>query len=91
MRPGWALYASALIAIWQTLFSFNISQDFDILSKVMRKRGIFTVVVLSTGDQRAVDICLRLLTTNPRFTQSSEISSAGATTGTCRITAFIDF
>jgi hypothetical protein len=50
MRPVWALYASAQIAIWRRLISLNISWDFDILGKVIRKRGMVTVVVPSAGD-----------------------------------------
>jgi hypothetical protein len=38
MRPVWASYASALIAMWQRLVSLNISWDLDILGKVRRKR-----------------------------------------------------
>jgi hypothetical protein len=46
------LYASALIAIWQRILSLNISWDFDLLGKVLRKRGMFIVVVPSACDRR---------------------------------------
>jgi hypothetical protein len=39
-----------LTAIWQSLISLNILWDFDIIGKVTRTRGIFTVVVPSAGD-----------------------------------------
>jgi hypothetical protein len=38
---------------------------------------MFTVVVLSAGDQWVVDICLMLITSKPRFTNPSEMSSVG--------------
>jgi hypothetical protein len=44
-----------------------MSWDFEILGKVMRKRGMFTVVVPSTGDLRVVDICFMLITSKPKF------------------------
>jgi hypothetical protein len=53
------------------VFSLDISCDFDFLGKVIRKSGTFTVV-LSAGDRRAVDICLTLITSKPRFTNPSE-------------------
>jgi hypothetical protein len=37
------------------------------LGKVVRKRGMFTVVVSSARDQQMVDICLILITLKPRF------------------------
>jgi hypothetical protein len=43
---------------------------------VIRKRGIFTVVVPSEGDRLVVDICLTLRAAKPRFTKPYEISSA---------------
>jgi hypothetical protein len=91
MRPVWALYTSTLIAVWQRLVSLNISWDFDILGKVIRKRGMFIVVVLSAGDQWVVDICLRLITSKPAFINPYEMSSAGVENGRCPITAFIGF
>jgi hypothetical protein len=86
-----SLYACALVEIWQRLFSLKISWDFDILGKVIRKRGMFIVVVSSAGDGWLVDICLTLITSKPRFTNPSEMSYAGAETGRCRITAFVGF
>jgi hypothetical protein len=52
---------------------------------------MFTVVVLSAGDRRVVNICLTLITSKPKFTHPAEVSSAGAETGRCHITAFIGF
>jgi hypothetical protein len=40
---------------------FQYLVDFDVLDKVMKKKGVFTVVVLSAGDQRVVDLCLTLI------------------------------
>jgi hypothetical protein len=77
VRPVWALYASTLIAIWQRLFSFNITWDFVVLGKVVRKRGLFTMVVSSAGERQVADICLRLKTSNSRFTNPCEMSSGG--------------
>jgi hypothetical protein len=51
---------------------------------------MFTVVP-SAGDQRVVGICLTLITSKPRFTNPSEMSSARVETGRCCITAFIGF
>jgi hypothetical protein len=79
------LHASTLIAIWQRLLSWNISWDFDVLSKVIRKRGIFSVVVLSADDRRVVDTCLSLITSKSGFANTSEMSPAGVETGRCCI------
>jgi hypothetical protein len=91
VRPVWALYASTLIAIWQRLVSLNISWDFDVLGKVIRKRGMFIMSVPSAGDRRVVDICLTLITSKPRFANPTGISSAGVVNGRCRITVCIGF
>jgi hypothetical protein len=72
------LYASTLIATWQRLISLNISWDFDVLCKVIRKRGMYTVAVPSAGDRRLVDFCLTLITSKARFTNQSEMYPAGA-------------
>jgi hypothetical protein len=85
------LYASTLIAIWQRLLSLNTSWDSEVLGKVIMKRGMFTVVVPSAGDRRLADIFLTLITSKPRFTNPSEMSSAGAETGRCRISACVGF
>jgi hypothetical protein len=45
--------------------------------------GMFTVVVPSTGDRQVVHICLTLITSKPRFTNPSEMSSAGFEAGRC--------
>jgi hypothetical protein len=91
VRPVWALYASTLIVISQRFFSLNISWDFDFLGKVIRKRGKFTVDIPSVGDRRVIDICLTLITSNPRFTNPSQMSSAGVETGSYRIKVIIGF
>jgi hypothetical protein len=91
MRPVWDLYASLLIAILQRLLSLIISQDFDVLRKVIMKRGMFTVVVPSACDRRVAHICLTLITSKPRFTNPSEVSSAGVEIGRRRVTAFMGF
>jgi hypothetical protein len=85
------LYASSLIAIWQRLVSSDICWNFDVLGKVMRKRGRFTVVVPSAEEPRLADICLTLITSKPRPTNPSEMFSAGAVNGSCRITALVGF
>jgi hypothetical protein len=77
--------------MWQRLFSLNISWDFDVLGKVVRKRGLFTLALPSAGDRRVVDICLTLITSKPRSTNQSEMFSAEVETGRWRITAFIGF
>jgi hypothetical protein len=90
-RPVCALYASTLIAVWQRLVSLNISWDSDGLGKVIRKRGRFTGDVSSVGDRRVANICLTLITSKPRSTNPSEMSSTGVIDGRCRMIAFIDF
>jgi hypothetical protein len=80
-----------LTAIWQRLVSLNISSDFDVLTKVIRKGGIFFVVGPSAGNRQVVDNCLKLITAKPRFTNPSEMFSAGAETGRCHITACTGF
>jgi hypothetical protein len=64
---------------------FEYSWDVGALGEVIRKRGMFTVVVPSAGDQRLVDICLTPITSRPTFTNPSQMS-AGAQNGRCRIT-----
>jgi hypothetical protein len=54
-----------------------------VLSKVIRKRGMFTVVLPSAGARRVVHICLTLITSELRFTNPSEMSSAGVEAGRC--------
>jgi hypothetical protein len=56
-----------------------------------RVRGMLTVVGPSAGNQQVADICLMLITSKPRFTNPSEMSSVGVVNGRCRITAFIGF
>jgi hypothetical protein len=85
------LYASTLTPVLQRLVSLNISWHFDILGNVIKKRGMFTVVLPSAGDQWVADICLMLIMSVPRFTSPPEMSSAGVMNGRCYITAFIGF
>jgi hypothetical protein len=82
------LYASTLIATWQRLISLNISWDFAGLGEGIGKRGMLTVVVLFACDRRVIDIFLSLITSKPRFTNPTEMSSAGVENGRCRITAY---
>jgi hypothetical protein len=89
VKPVWALYASTLIAIWPRLISLNNSWNFNVLRKVIRKRRMFTVVVPSARDQQVVDICLTLITSKPKFTNPSEMSSVGVENRRCRIIAFM--
>jgi hypothetical protein len=75
----------------QRLGRLKISWDFDVLDKVTRKRGRFVVLDFSGGDRRVAVICLTLITSKPRLTSQSQISSAGVFCGKWRITAFIGF
>jgi hypothetical protein len=68
-----------------------ISLYFDVLGKVITKRGMFPAVVPSRGDRRVADVCLTLIRSKPWFTRPSEMSSTGVETGICRITALIGF
>jgi hypothetical protein len=70
-----------LIAICQRLVSLNISWDFDVLGKVIRKRGRFTVDALYASDRRAADVCFTSITSKPKSTNPSEMSSAGVVNG----------
>jgi hypothetical protein len=77
--------------MWQRLCSRNISCDFVVPGKLIRKRGRFMVVDPSEGVRRVAVICLTLITSNPRLTSQSDISYAGVLCGKWRITAFIGF
>jgi hypothetical protein len=70
---------------------FEYSWDLDILGEVIMRRGMFTLVVPTAGDQRVVDICLTPIISRPAFTNPSEMSSEGAENGRCRITGYIGF
>jgi hypothetical protein len=50
------------------LVSLNISLDFVVLGKVMRKKRMFAMVAPSADDLRMTDIFLTLVTSKPRFT-----------------------
>jgi hypothetical protein len=78
-----------MIAMWQRFGSRKISCDFSDLGRVMRKRGRFEDFGLSGADRRVAVICLTLITSKPRFTSPSDMSSAGVLMGRCRITALI--
>jgi hypothetical protein len=67
--------------MWQRLWSLNISCDFAVLGKVIRKKGRFVLVTPSEVDRRVDVICLMLITSKPQFTSPSEISSAGVFCG----------
>jgi hypothetical protein len=73
--------------MWQRFVSRKVSWDFAVLDKAMRNKGRFGVDVSSGGVRRVVIICLTLMTSNPRLTYPSDISSAGVLMGRCRITA----
>jgi hypothetical protein len=77
--------------MWQLLVSRKISLDFAILGKVIRKRERFMIFDPSEGDQRVAIICLILITSNPRLTSPSNMSSAGVLCGRWRITVFKGF
>jgi hypothetical protein len=44
----------------------------------MKERGMFNVVVLSAGNRREAGICLKLITSKPKFAIPFEMFSAGA-------------
>jgi hypothetical protein len=75
--------------MWQRLCSRKISWNFVVLGKIIRKRGRCTVVDPSEGDRRVAVICWTLITSNPRLTRPSDMSSAGVFCGRWRITASI--
>jgi hypothetical protein len=77
--------------MWQRLGSLKIPWDFAVLGKVMRNRGMFMVVVPSGGEWQMAVICLTLITSKPRLTSPSDVSSAGVLRGRWRITAFMGF
>jgi hypothetical protein len=76
--------------MWQSLESLKISGDFAVLGRVTRNRGRFTGLDPS-GDRRLDDICLTLMTSNPRSTSPSEMSWAGVLLGRWRNTALMGF
>jgi hypothetical protein len=82
---------SILIATLQSLVSSNILWDFYVLGKVIMKRVMFAVVVPYAGDERVLDICLTVITSKSRFTNPSDMFTAGDENGRCRITAFVGF
>jgi hypothetical protein len=69
----------------------EIAWDFSVLGKVIRKSGRFMVFHPSGGDQRVAVSGLTLMTSNPRLTSPSDMSSAGVFRGRWRITAFMGF
>jgi hypothetical protein len=90
LRKGiWALYASTLITMWQRLGRRKFSRDFEVLCKVIRKRGRLISSYSSGGNRRLVVTCLTLSTSKPRLTSPSEISAAGVSCGRWHITVFM--
>jgi hypothetical protein len=79
------------MAMWQILGNQKISCDFSDLGRVMRKRGMFVDRGSSVDDQLVVVICLTLMTSKPRFTSPSDMSSGGVLMGRWRMTALIGF
>jgi hypothetical protein len=73
------------------LSSWKISWDFAVLGKVIRKRRRFIGFDPSGGYRRVAVICLMLITSKPRLTSPSDMSSAGVLCGRLRITAFVGF
>jgi hypothetical protein len=67
--------------MWQRYWRLKISWDIAFLGRVIRYKGRFLDDVPSEGDRREIVICLTLITSNPRVTSSSEISSAGVLVG----------
>jgi hypothetical protein len=65
--------------MWQRYWSFKI-WDFAVLGRVIRNKGRFLFALPSEGDWREV-ICLTLITSDPRVTSPSEMSSAGVLEG----------
>jgi hypothetical protein len=61
--------------------SMGKARQFEVLDKVIRKRRTFTAVVPPAGDRRVVYIVLTPLTSKLRFTNPSEMPSAGAFVG----------
>jgi hypothetical protein len=66
--------------MWQRLDNLNKSWDFVVLGRVRRNKGR-VICVVPSEDLRAVDICLALITSKPRFTSPSAMSSAGVFIG----------
>jgi hypothetical protein len=67
--------------MWQRLGSLKISWDFAVLGKVMTNKGMFMAVVPAGGDWRVAVICLTLITSKPRLSSLSDMSSAGILKG----------
>jgi hypothetical protein len=69
MRPILALYA----AVWERLVRLNILWYFDILGKITMKRGRFTMIVPSAGQQQTGYICLMpIMSANNVLCKSAE-------------------
>jgi hypothetical protein len=67
--------------IWQRLDNLKISWDFVVLGRVIRNNeGVF-VDAPSVSDRCVVVIWLTLITSKPRFTRLSDMSSAGVLGG----------
>jgi hypothetical protein len=70
---------------------FGHLMGLDFLCKVIKTKGMFTVVLLSAGDRRVADISLTPITSKARFSNPSEMSSVGVESGRCAIAAFKGF
>jgi hypothetical protein len=77
--------------MWKRPLSLNISWDIGFLGKVIRNRGMLAWEDPSAEERRVDVICFTLMTSNPRPTKPSEMSSAGVLIGRCLITALIGF
>jgi hypothetical protein len=77
--------------MWQRLGSRKISWDFAVLVKIIKKRGKFMGFDPSGDDQQVAVTCLKLITSKPRLTSPSDMSSARVLCGIRRMTAFVGF
>jgi hypothetical protein len=66
--------------MWQRLDSLIRSWDFVVFCRVTRNKDR-VICVVPSEDLRAVDICLTLITSKPRYTSPSAMSSEGIFTG----------
>jgi ribosomal protein L36 len=67
--------------MWQRPFKRKISWDLEVLGRVIRNKGRLMVLGPSEFDRRVMVICLTLITSKPRLSRLSEMSSAGEGAG----------
>jgi hypothetical protein len=67
--------------MWQRLGSRKISWNFAVLGKVIRIRGMFMAFDPSGMTDGWLSSALTLVTSNPRLTSPSDVSSAGVICG----------